>query len=485
MKQIGIVHYNTPELTEACILSLRKTGCFWPVTILDNSDRQPFEAKLPFVTVLDNTKGQLIDFDAELAKYPDRLFDKARVSNFGSVKHMLSVQYLWDVLADGFILLDSDILLRKSIKFLWDERFAAAGKVQYLQKVGRKEKDRLIPMCLYMNVPLLKANGARFFDPHRSWWLQKGENNVGNMYDTGACLLEDIRKTKPQLVARCYPNLNDYYAHYGSGSWRKTDKKEQLKWLAKFAPLWKPNGKYKLGAVGEDTLNAKIYICAHGDFMPQVKHPIYETIDAREFGEDKRGVFLSEIFTYQKIAKKKVLPKIIGFCGYRKYFEFMDDVPTLNEDTKYVSKKQNLREPMREHYKKFANPADLELCTDVITDLCGKDKLNKRFVEVWKTSLESQYIHPCSMFVMPTSEFKKMMKVVSAILSAWLKKVGDLEGLDKRIEANAEAYHLERVGMHYARRVGGQLGERLISAWIDWAMPEAKEVPITITWNRL
>ena len=75
MKQIGIVHYNTPELTEACILSLRKTGCFWPVTILDNSDRRPFEAKLHVVTVLDYTKGQLIDFDAELAKNPDRLFD--------------------------------------------------------------------------------------------------------------------------------------------------------------------------------------------------------------------------------------------------------------------------------------------------------------------------------------------------------------------------------------------------------------------------
>ena len=35
---IAIVHYNTPELTEACIMSIRKTGCQWPVVVFDNSD---------------------------------------------------------------------------------------------------------------------------------------------------------------------------------------------------------------------------------------------------------------------------------------------------------------------------------------------------------------------------------------------------------------------------------------------------------------
>ena len=41
-KSIAIIHYNTPELTEACILSIRKVGCDWPVTVLDNSDARPF-----------------------------------------------------------------------------------------------------------------------------------------------------------------------------------------------------------------------------------------------------------------------------------------------------------------------------------------------------------------------------------------------------------------------------------------------------------
>lgn len=248
-KAIGIVHYNTPELTEACILSIRKHGCDWPVTILDNSDARPFLVTLPGVTVIDNTKGQIIDFDAELAKYPERSTLKARVSNYGSVKHMMSTQYLWSVLKDGFILLDSDILVKADITFLWDESYAAVGSVQYLKRIGRKEHDRLNPVCLYMNVPLLVKNGARFYDPERSWWLQPGENNPANWYDTGACLLEDIRNTKPALVALVYGDLSKRYTHFGSASWRKTDLWEQTRWLERNRALWTDDPGYQLGVV--------------------------------------------------------------------------------------------------------------------------------------------------------------------------------------------------------------------------------------------
>ena len=70
-KQVAIIHFNTPELTEAAILSLRKqTGMRYDVTVFDNSDRRPFTPKMEGVTVVDNTKGQVIDFEKELEKYP-------------------------------------------------------------------------------------------------------------------------------------------------------------------------------------------------------------------------------------------------------------------------------------------------------------------------------------------------------------------------------------------------------------------------------
>ena len=72
-KNIAIVHYNTPELTEATIQSVRKHGGEnYRVFVFDNSDERPFKYKMKGVKVFDNTRAQILDFDAELAKYPDK-----------------------------------------------------------------------------------------------------------------------------------------------------------------------------------------------------------------------------------------------------------------------------------------------------------------------------------------------------------------------------------------------------------------------------
>ena len=72
-KNAAIIHFNTPELTESAILSLRKHGGEdYAVTVFDNSDARPFTKKMDGVTVIDNRIGQVIDLDAELRKFPDR-----------------------------------------------------------------------------------------------------------------------------------------------------------------------------------------------------------------------------------------------------------------------------------------------------------------------------------------------------------------------------------------------------------------------------
>ena len=175
-KQVAIIHFNTPELTEAAIMSLRKqTGTMYGVTVFDNSDKRPFTAKMDGVKVVDNTQGQIINFDEELAKYPDKCWELAWRSNYGSAKHIMSVQKLWELIPDGFILMESDILLTRNINFLWDERYAACGKVQWFR--GRtREKDRLLPFLCYINVPLCvnsshKSLCTRFFVTASSVYL--------------------------------------------------------------------------------------------------------------------------------------------------------------------------------------------------------------------------------------------------------------------------------------------------------------------------
>ena len=70
---VAIIHYNTPELTRACIGSLIYNGGVEDrlhIVVFDNSDSKPF-GDTSGVTIIDNTQGQVIDFNAELAKFPE------------------------------------------------------------------------------------------------------------------------------------------------------------------------------------------------------------------------------------------------------------------------------------------------------------------------------------------------------------------------------------------------------------------------------
>lgn len=78
-------------------------------------------------------------------------------------------------------------------------------------------------------------------------------------------------------------------------------------------------------------MSAKIYICTHTDFEPVVTNQIYEVLDSRLLGNDTTkeglpGSFYSELYNYRYVAEHYELPDYIGFCGYRKYFSFFDDI---------------------------------------------------------------------------------------------------------------------------------------------------------------
>lgn len=253
MKQIAIIHFNTPELTEACVKSIRKHGCYWPVVILDNSTERPFAKKMAGVKVIDNTKGEIINFDSELEKFPNRNAEIGGGGLWPSAKHMMSVQKLWELLPDGFILVESDVLVKRDIRVLWDERYAAVGG---RQAIGGIQAPRLLPMLCYLNVPLLKANGAKYFDDKRTFGLLADPKDLKNWYDTGAVVLEDIVRTKPQLVALLYNHITHFYEHYRHGSWRCSELQAQKNWLNQHRSLWKTSR--------DDVESQQTAVCAMG-----------------------------------------------------------------------------------------------------------------------------------------------------------------------------------------------------------------------------
>ena len=239
-KTVAIVHYNTPELTEATILSIRKHGGEdYKIVIFDNSDERPWKKRMKGVKRIDNTKGQIIDFEKELAKFPDKNPRMGVVgkSVYGSVRHMLSIQKLFDLLPDGFLLVDSDILLKQNVDFMFQYDQCCVGHIQIGANTYNKFKiDRLVPMLCWINVPMCKECGISYFDGRRAWALHGTSKQ--SWYDTGASFLEDVRSHRKGAHGKRI-DIRPLMVHLKSGSWQNGDIKIQAEWLKKYEALWK------------------------------------------------------------------------------------------------------------------------------------------------------------------------------------------------------------------------------------------------------
>ena len=260
VKVVAIINFNTPELTEAAIKSVRKHGGEnYQIVVFDNSttidfpevpgiparhyDARPFPTtevdgtERKNVTVIDNTQGQIIDFKKLLAEFPDRTKIHGHANEWGSDKHIWTVQKLWELIPNGFVLLESDVLLTRNIDFMFNRAEGVIGHVQQPQPHNRFNIGRLVPMLCWMNVPMLTKCGARYFDPDRSWMLHPDINDRRNWYDTGAALLEDVRSHMNGLCGK-HIDIRDFMIHKQSGSWRKMGLTAE-QWLKMNETLWK------------------------------------------------------------------------------------------------------------------------------------------------------------------------------------------------------------------------------------------------------
>ena len=255
-KTIAIIHFNTPELTEACILSIRKHGGKdYRVVVFDNSDERPFRVQMPGVEVIDNTQWQLIDFDKLLSAFPQRnaSIGCANGCDFASVRHMRTVQELWRLLPDGFVLVESDVLIKRNIDEFFRDEYSFVAYVQRQQPHNPFGIGRILPMLCWLNVPKFVVEGVQYFDPNRTYGLKADRNDRTNWYDTGASLLEDVLSHRPRLKG-LHIDIREYVEHFGSGSWRNNNLKAQAEWLKQHRKLWEPerceNGKVAVCAIG-------------------------------------------------------------------------------------------------------------------------------------------------------------------------------------------------------------------------------------------
>ena len=90
-KQFVIVNYNTPQFVEKLIMSINKFVDDAQITIFDNSDKSHFINTFNNVKIIDNTKGQIINFNEFLNRYPKRFNSSAKANNWASAKHCYTI----------------------------------------------------------------------------------------------------------------------------------------------------------------------------------------------------------------------------------------------------------------------------------------------------------------------------------------------------------------------------------------------------------
>ena len=326
-KTVAIIHFNTPELTEAGIRSFRKHGGEdYRVVVFDNSatltlpdgkviQARPFTAKLDGVEVIDNTRGQVIDFDKFLAEYPDRNPSVGiyQSSVWGSAKHIVTVQKLWELLPEGFVLMESDILIKKPIDEFFRDEYSFAGFVQKHQKGNPFDVPRIMPMLCWMNVPMLTREGARYFDPDRCWGLKADRNDRGNWMDTGACLLDEVLKKRPRLKG-LHVDIRLFVEHYGGGSWKQNNLNAQMAWINSHRHLWAVNDTDKIEVQQTRVQSKDVAVC----IIVRCENPYL-----REWCDHYLSLGVKKIFLYDNSREGDERPAEV-LTGYGDAVEIID-----------------------------------------------------------------------------------------------------------------------------------------------------------------
>lgn len=225
-----IVHYNTPELTTCLCSSINKFHDDAEIIIFENSDKRPFPNDLfDNVTILDNSKGQFVDFN-KLINENSKYLSKNEIAlhnrsgcNWGSIKHSACIQWFIDNLKESFILLDSDVLLKKPL----NEFFNSA------EIIGDIEQERFVPYVCFLPDNLKE----KFLDIKRF-------NACKMNSDTGGTFIQDIIKNHTPMKRIKW---SDYVVHFGNGSWRNSKTFGNLpgshkgnfkEFLLKYKSLW-------------------------------------------------------------------------------------------------------------------------------------------------------------------------------------------------------------------------------------------------------
>ena len=229
--------------------------------------------------------------------------------------------------------------------------------------------------------------------------------------------------------------------------------------------------------------NVDIFICTHKDFDQIYNNQIYKIIDSRNINEKYHGLddkFWSEFFQFFYVSDNVELKDYVGFCHYRRYFSFEDNVPDIDKEFEncdvITCMPLKMINGVKSQYSLCHNIEDLNIIGDIIK------RKTPEYYKSFESFINGNVFFPCNMFIMKKEDFMEYIDFIKKIMYEYLDIVGT--DIKKRIEDNKDKYiknFSPNDTVEYQYRLGGYLAERLTNVFIFRKYKRVKTYKMIVT----
>lgn len=237
--------------------------------------------------------------------------------------------------------------------------------------------------------------------------------------------------------------------------------------------------------------NLDIFVYSHIPFKPLVKNPVYkvltntrEPIDTKlQVYHDFEGDNISDMnLMYNEytglywIWKNYELKDYVGLNHYRRYYDFLDNVPDFNQMFSIFDIILNEPLPLkigqigtslnnRDWYNYWHNVEDFDKLESLI-----KNKYPE-YTDGFEKMKSSEFTFPSSLFTMKKETFKEYCDFIFNVLKDYRKDNGLITVSDcvKHVENNKDKYlkpHLPYYTVEMQARIIGYIAERALQTFL-------------------
>ena len=253
--------------------------------------------------------------------------------------------------------------------------------------------------------------------------------------------------------------------------------------------------------------NLDIFISTHKKFDVKVKNESYKIMscndvefntsisvlyDTKEYNEKNSIIdsivewdhFYSELTTMYWVWKNYSIKDYVGLCQYRRCFDFMDNIPNMDEifanfdiilPTPYV-----FNCTVKKQYDIYHNVHDINLMEQIINEFYSEYSNSTSEV------LNGNVFYTSNIFIMKKDDFIKCCNFVFGVINKYLEKtnitsLSDVESKVSKEWVNYGKPFYPNNTLWYQSRIGGFLAERLLNIFVNHNFKRIKEIPIIIT----